>query len=80
MIPLRFSPILFGFILSSLMSFVVSGASTFSNAGLVDHLFSPWIGAWLPSWLFPFPVVLIIAPLARRIVSALVKPQIGRAQ
>jgi hypothetical protein len=80
MISARFSPILFGFILSSLMSFVVSGISTFRNAGLVDHFFSLWIGAWLPSWLFAFPIVLIIAPVARRIVGALVKPPIGRMQ
>lgn len=80
MIPSRFSPIPFGFILSSLMSFVVSGISTFRTAGLVDHFFSLWIGEWLPSWLFAFPIVLIAAPVARRIVSALVKPPIGRTQ
>jgi hypothetical protein len=80
MIPARFSPILSRFILSSLMSFVVSGISTLRTAGLVDPFFSLWIGAWLPSWLFAFPIVLIIAPVAGRIVGALVKPQIGRTQ
>ena len=80
MIPSRFSPILFGFILSFLMSLVVSGISTFRTAGLVDHFFSLWIGAWLPSWLFAFPIVLIAAPVARRVVTAFVKPPIGRTQ
>ena len=30
-------------------------------------------GAWLPSWFIAFPVVLVVAPVARRIVGTLVK-------
>lgn len=69
----RFAPILFGFILSALMSFVVSGIATFRNAGLVDGYFGLWISAWLPSWLIAFPVVLVVAPVARRFVGSLVR-------
>jgi hypothetical protein len=71
--PARYAPILFGFILSALMSFLVSGIATFRNAGLVDGYFNTWISAWLPSWLIAFPVVLVVAPIARRLVSVLVK-------
>lgn len=71
--PARFAPVLFGFILSSLMSFVVSGISTLRNSGPVDGFFSLWIGAWLLSWLIAFPIVLLVAPVARRIVNRLVK-------
>ena len=73
MIPARFAPVLFGFVLSCLMSFVVSGISTFRNAGLVDGFFGHWIGAWLPSWFIAFPIVLVVGPVARRIVGRLVK-------
>lgn len=69
----KFAPVLFGFVLSALMSFVVSGIATFRNAGLVDGFFSIWIGAWVPSWLIAFPVVLVVAPVARRLVGMLVK-------
>lgn len=69
----RFAPVLFGLFLSFLMSFVVSGIATFRNAGLVDGFFSLWIGAWIPSWLIAFPVVLVIAPIARRFVGMLVR-------
>ena len=72
--PARFAPIAFGFILSGLMSFVVSGIATFRNAGLIDGFFSLWIGAWLPSWLIAFPIVLVVAPVARRIVNGMVRP------
>lgn len=75
MIPVRLAPIAFGFLLSCLMSFLVSGNSTFRNAGPGNSFFGLWIGAWLPSWLIAFPVVLVVAPVARRIVGGLVKPQ-----
>lgn len=71
--PARFAPVLFGFVLSALMSFVVSGIATFRNFGLVDDFFGLWIGAWVPSWLIAFPVVLVVAPIARKLVGRLVK-------
>lgn len=74
MIPARFAPALFGFLLSAMMSLIVSGISTLRTAGLVDDFTRLWIGAWLPSWLVAFPIVLVIALLARRTVSRLVKP------
>lgn len=69
----RFAPALFGFVLSALMSFVVSGIATFRNAGLIDGFFGLWINAWLLSWLIAFPIVLVVAPIARRFVGMLVK-------
>ena len=70
--PARFAPALFGFILSGLMSFAVAGIATLRNAGPIDGFFGLWVGAWLPSWLFAFPVVLIVAPVTRRLVGMLV--------
>ena len=32
-----------------------------------------WVGAWLTAWLVAFPVVLVVAPLARRTVALLVE-------
>lgn len=74
MIPARYSSIVFGLILSGLMSFLVSGISTLRVFGFSDGLFAQWIGAWLPSWLVAFPAVLIVAPITRRLVARLVKP------
>jgi len=69
----RFAPILFGFVLSALMSFVVSGISTFRNAGLADGFFGLWVGGWLLSWMIAFPVILVVAPITRKFVGMLVK-------
>lgn len=75
MIPARFAPILFGLILSGLMSLMVSGISTALGFGLADGFVGRWIvGAWLPSWAVAFPAVLLVAPLTRRLVAALTRP------
>ena len=76
----RLAPVLFGFALSALMSLIVSGVATLRNAGLSDAFVSLWINAWLPSWLVAFPTVLVVAPLARRLVGRLVKAPEAQAR
>lgn len=69
MIPKRFAPLLFAFLLSGLMSLLVSGITTWrtaaGSAGIVDL----WISAWLTAWLIAFPAVLVTAPLVKWIVD-----------
>lgn len=74
MIPARFAPVVFGFILSGLMSCIVSAIATF-RALPPDAVFvSQWFGSWLSSWAVAFPVVLVVAPFTRRMVAKLVNP------
>lgn len=73
MIPARFAPILFGLILSGLMSCVVSGIATFRAVGLPPGFVTLWMTAWAPSWAVAFPTVLVVAPVTRRIVAALTR-------
>lgn len=72
MIARKYSPILFALILSGLMSLLVSGISTWRVSGPGGDFPSLWIGAWLTAWLLAFPLVLLIAPLTRRVVEWLV--------
>jgi hypothetical protein len=72
MMPARFSPILFGFILSGLMSCIVSGIATFRALSDEQAFVDAWMASWMFSWAAAFPTVLIVAPLARRIVARLV--------
>jgi hypothetical protein len=71
MLPQRFAPLLFGLILSGLMSLLVSGVSLLRATGVVQGFLGAWANAWLTAWLFAFPVVLLIAPLARAAVARL---------
>lgn len=68
----RLEPVLFGLILTGMMSLIVSGISTFGAAGLVDGVLGLWLINWLKSWAVAFPVVLVVAPATRRIVHRLV--------
>lgn len=74
MFPRRLEPVLFGFVLSGLMSLLVSGISTLMSVGAVPALPQLWLGAWLTAWPVAFPVVLFVAPVARRLVQRLLVP------
>ena len=73
MIPKKFEHIVFGFLLSCLMSFIVSGVATLRAIGLVENFTSIWFGAWLSAWAIAFPAVLFAAPFTRRMVHRLVE-------
>jgi len=72
MLPKKSEPIVFGFVLSGLMSCLVSGISTLRVAGLAEGFTSTWMGAWMMAWIAAFPVVLVAAPFARRIVHKII--------
>jgi len=65
--------ILFLFILSGMMSFIVSGVSTFKVVGLNHHFVSLWVSAWIIAWILAFPSVLICAPIAQKLVDIVFK-------
>ncbi|KEJ97190.1 Protein of unknown function [Pseudosulfitobacter pseudonitzschiae] len=71
MIPARYAHIAFGFFLSGMMSLIVSGISMLRATDVWDGFLGVWMGAWLTSWAVAFPVVLFVAPLARRMVMRL---------
>ena len=72
MISARFAPVLFGLILSGMMSLIVSGLSTYRALGLTPDFAALWMGNWAMSWAIAFPTVLVVAPITRRIVGRLV--------
>ncbi|MCE8007405.1 DUF2798 domain-containing protein [Aestuariivita sp.] len=74
MLPARFAPILFGFLVSGLMSCVVSGIATVKALGMVEGVFGAWMVSWSFSWAVAFPTILVVAPLVRRLVARLTKP------
>lgn len=71
MIPKKLVPILFGLIVSGLMSFVVSGVSTYSSIGMVNM--DLWMTNWMKSWAVAFPTILVVAPMVRGMLAKMVK-------
>lgn len=55
------------------MSAIVSGITLLRGAGLVEGFAGLWLSAWLTSWAVAFPTVLVVAPIARRLVGLLVR-------
>jgi hypothetical protein len=72
MIPARFAPVLFGLILSGLMSCIMSGIATSRVLEIDAGIFGPWFTSWMLSWAVGFPTVLVVAPITRRAVARLV--------
>lgn len=72
MIPQKYGPQLFSLILSGLMSLLVSGISTFRVVGPEPGFLSMWSSTWLTAWLFAFPAVVLVTPLARKAVQLLI--------
>ena len=73
MLPAKFAPILFGLLLSGLMSLIVSGVSTVGVLGFEIGFFGAWMGNWASSWAIAFPAVLVVAPIVRRMVAKLTR-------
>ena len=72
-LPAKSMPIVLPFLLSIIMSGVISFVATLKAFGFVDGLFMYWLQAWGPSWMVSFPVVLFVLPLVRRIASLIVE-------
>jgi hypothetical protein len=73
MIKQKHEPIVFGLILSGLMSCLVSGIATLRALGPTTGFMGLWLQAWLTSWAVAFPTVLLAAPLARRMARAIIE-------
>jgi hypothetical protein len=73
MIPARFAPVLFGFILSGVMCLLVSAIATLRAFGVGEGAVELWMGAWIFSWIVAFPAVLIVGPATRRLVAWMVR-------
>ncbi|MDI1264297.1 MAG: DUF2798 domain-containing protein [bacterium] len=72
-LPARYAPVVMPFILSILMTFVVSMISTLRSLGPTPAFFATWPGAWAISWVVAFPTLLAVLPLVRRIVALVVE-------
>lgn len=71
--PAKRKRIVFSFMLSCLMSFLVSGIATYQTLGVNPEFIQSWIRAWLSSWVVAFPIVTIVAPLVEELLPFFVK-------
>lgn len=72
-LPARFYPYALPFVISIIMSCIVSGIATLKALGPVPDFFNLWMHGWAFSWVIAFPTLLTVMPLARRIVLSFVE-------
>ena len=73
-LPARFNAVVTPLVITFLMTCIVSGISTLNSIGLRDDFAATWLQSWGASWVVAFPTLVIILPLVRRIVGAVVEP------
>ncbi|MEJ5019875.1 DUF2798 domain-containing protein [Ochrobactrum vermis] len=74
-LPARYASIVMPFILSIMMTFIVSLIATAKSLGITHpDLASSWMTAWALSWVIAFPVLLAILPVVRKMVALVCHP------
>lgn len=68
-IPARYSPIVFGALLSAIMVAIVSAFVLATSMGFQDGFVGQWLKSCAATWPVAFPTVTLIAPWVRRVVG-----------
>lgn len=71
-IPARHANLVMPFLLSVLMTCVVSLISTLRGVGFTSRLLDLWPSAWGLSWLVAFPTLLLVLPLVKKLTALLI--------
>ena len=74
MLPMKYSPYVFSFFMSLLMSGIITLSITILNLGWVSGLFALWLNAWFAAFLIAFPTIVAVTPLVRKLVALVIKP------
>lgn len=68
-IPARYAPILFGALLSLIMTGVVSAFVLLVTQGLHPGFATQWLKSCAMTWPVAFPTVTLVAPMVRKVVA-----------
>ena len=70
-IPVRFAPLVFGALLSSIMVAIVSAFVLATSQGIHAGFAMQWLKSCAATWPVAFPTVTLLAPWVRRAVGQL---------
>ncbi len=65
----KYTPIIFGLIMSVLMSLVMSFAMIAINVGFVSNFFIIWLNSFITGFIVATPVAFLAVPIANKIVE-----------
>jgi hypothetical protein len=69
-IPARYAPVLFGAVLSLIMTAVVSAFVLMVTQGVQPGFLAQWLKSCAMTWPVAFPTVTLVAPMVRKVVAA----------
>lgn len=72
-IPIKYYRFVFSFMMATCMSFVISGALTYINLGLVDDFIGIWLLGWGKSFVVAYPTLLMLFPVVSKVAKAICK-------
>ena len=72
-LPARHAPALFAFLLSGVMSLLVSSLAVIRQVGWIDGVLGLCVQSWLPAWGMAFLVALVLVRPIQRLVGRLVE-------
>jgi hypothetical protein len=73
-IPARFSPIVFGALLSAVMVAIVSAFVLATSRGIEAGFLALWSASCLKTWPIAFVAVTLLAPQVRKVVARVTAP------
>ncbi|MBX7491164.1 DUF2798 domain-containing protein [Helicobacter turcicus] len=74
MFPRKFYRLVFAFLMSVFMSFIMSGIITFLNLGFQADFFEQWLLEAFPkAWVVAFPIVFFLAPCVAKLTEFLMR-------
>ncbi|MFH7765364.1 DUF2798 domain-containing protein [Acinetobacter sp. BSP-28] len=71
-LPAKWATVIMPFMLSCLMSGIISFINMLRNLGWIDGFMNLWFHNWMISWAFAFPIVLTLLPFVRKLTGKLV--------
>ena len=71
-LPTRYASLVLPFFLTCVMTCVVSGISTLRVAGIGPGVLGTWLVSWGMSWAVAYPTMLLVLPVVKKMVAALV--------
>ena len=74
-LPAHWGRFVMPFFLSVVMTCVISGVSSVRVVGFSTACLPLWLGSWSLSWVFAYPTLLLVLPLARRATAAFVRSE-----
>ena len=71
-LPARYGALVMPFILTAMMTCVISGISTVNALGFTALVLRDWPRAWSMSWIVAYPTILVVLPVVRRLTAMVV--------